>query len=63
METVQQQESNGNLAKHLESLRRLVIAHFSGTHLSPQRKEPLTMDNVDSYMQVSSLKIDFFQKV
>ena len=39
------------MAKHLESLRRLVIAHFSGTHLSPHRKEPLTMDNVDSYMQ------------
>jgi len=51
METLQQQESNGALAKHLESLRRLVIAHFSGTHLSPHRKEPLTMDNVDSYMQ------------
>ena len=50
-ETLQQQESNAALAKHLESLRRLVVSHFAGTHLSPQRKEPLTLDNVDAYMQ------------
>lgn len=50
LETLQQQENNAALAKHLESLRRLVISHFAGTHLSPHRKEPLTMDNVDAYM-------------
>jgi len=52
LETLQQQESNAALAKHLESLRRLVVSHFAGTHLNPQlRKEPLTIDNVDAYMQ------------
>ena len=57
-ETTQQQDNNASLTKHLDAMRRLVVAHFQGVELPPEdSKAPnssdvfkLTMDNVDEFM-------------
>ena len=65
-ETTQQQENNGALTKHLDSMRRLVVSHFQGivlpsseeseprilksTNSTPKEDGKLTMENVDDFM-------------
>ena len=57
-ETTQQQDNNASLTKHLDAMRRLVVAHFQGVELTPEDSKTanssdafkLTMDNVDEFM-------------